>query len=426
MNTEHETKNQDSSESLKPERDGKIPLTVWQIGVMMLLMNVSFVMAYSFSGLYLKHIIGASTIGIGILEGACEAISNAMKLVSGMLSDFFRRRKGIMICGYAFMTISRPILAISNSFGLVLSARMMERFGNGVQSSPRDAIVADVAPRKKIGASYGLKRSLSYVGSLLGGVFGILAMKLTNNDYQAVFALASVPAFAAISILIFYVKEPKRFDHPAIASPTPMPSPKLKSRFSLANFKYLGTSFWILMGINAVYMTARMNETFLVLHTNDGFKVDPMLAPVVMIFFNFGTALASYPVGILGDRLNRVKILFLGIACLLLADMIMYSAASKTSMYIGIFFWGVQFGVAQNIFISLIAEKVPEDLRGTGIGIYWIINAIASFSADTIAGFVAHHFSLDYIFVSSGLIGLVSLLLLSMLINVISPSAKRI
>lgn len=422
----------DSSESSKESsvlqrqtRDGKIPITVWQIGIMMFLMNISFVMAYSFSGLYLKHILGASAFGIGALEGFCEMISHLMKLFSGMLSDFFRRRKGIMIFGYVFSVASRPVLAISDSFGLVFSARMMERFGNGVQASPRDAIVADVAPRKRIGASYGLKRSLAYIGSLLGGVFGILAMKATGNDYQAVFGLASIPAIAAFLLLIFCVKEPKRFEHPAITSEAPLPSPKLKPKFSFKNFKYLGMSFWLLMGVNAIFMMARMNETFLILRMNEGFQVDPMFAPVVMIVFNLGTTLSSYPVGLLGDRFDRVKLLCIGIASLLLADIIMYSALSRMTMYLGVLFWGIQLGSTQNVFVSLIAEKVPEDLRGTGLGIYWLVNAFSAFWADTLAGFVAHHYSLNSIFVSSGIIGVFALMVLLLMIHIISPVRKR-
>lgn len=415
----------ESSVLQRQTRDGKIPITVWQIGIMMFLMNISFVMAYSFSGLYLKHILGASAFGIGALEGFCEMTSHLMKLFSGMLSDFFQRRKGIMIFGYVFSVVSRPVLAISDSFGLVFSARMMERFGNGVQASPRDAIVADVAPRKRIGASYGLKRSLAYVGSLLGGVFGILAMKITGNDYQAVFGLASIPAVAAFLLLIFCVKEPKRFEHPAITSEAPLPSPKVKPKFSFKNFKYLGMSFWLLMGVNAIFMMARMNETFLILRMNEGFQVDPMFAPVVMIVFNLGTTLSSYPVGLLGDRFDRVKLLCIGIASLLLADIIMYSALSRMTMYLGVLFWGIQLGSTQNVFVSLIAEKVPEDLRGTGLGIYWLVNAFSAFWADTLAGFVAHHYSLNGIFVSSGIIGVFALMVLLLMIHIISPVRKR-
>lgn len=405
---------------IRQPRDGKISVTVWQIGFMMMLMNISFVMVYSFSGVYLKHILGASVIGIGVLEGLCETISHAMKLFSGMLSDFFRKRKGIMIVGYIFSIISRPLLAISDSFAMVFSARMMERFGNGVQASPRDAIVADVAPRKKIGASYGLKRSLAYAGSLLGAIFGIIAMDLTNNNYQMVFAIASIPAIIAFLILLFCVKEPKRFDHPAISSQAPMPTPKLKQKFSLSNFKYLGNTFWILMLINFVFMIARMNETFIILRANEGFGVVEKYAPIIMLIFNLGTSIASYPIGLLGDKFNRTKVLFIGIVFIVLADIIMFSAATLITMGIGIIFWGLQYGATQNIFVSLIAEKVPEDLRGTGFGVYWLVNAISAFIADTTAGYVAHHFSLNHIFVSSGIIALIALIMLTSFMHTLS------
>ncbi|MDR1476155.1 MAG: MFS transporter [Holosporales bacterium] len=410
---------------IRQKRDGKIPLTVWQIGIMMFLVNASFVMAYSFSGLYLKHVLAASAISIGMLEGFCETISHLMKLFSGMLSDYFGKRKGIMVVGYVLSVLSRPLLSIADSFYLVFSARAMERIGNGIQASPRDAIVADVAPRKRIGASYGLKRSLAYLGSLCGGIFGFVAMKYSNNNYRMVFALASIPAIIAFLTLLFCVKEPNRFDHPAITSESPLPAPKLKPKFSFKNFKYLSLSFWLIMLVNAIFMMARMNETFLILRMNEGFQPDPMFAPLVMIVFNIGTTMSSYPIGLFGDKFDRTKILFIGIASLVIADIIMYSSISRVTMYIGILFWGIQLGATQNVFVSLVAEKVPEDLRGTGLGVYWLINAISAFVADTLAGFVAHHISLNGIFVSSGIIGVFALVILALLLNILHHPFKQ-
>ncbi|MDR2074750.1 MAG: MFS transporter [Holosporales bacterium] len=415
-----DTKQQESTQ----QKNGKIPISVWQIGFMMMLMNISFVMVYSFSGLYLKHILGASVVGIGVLEGFCETLSHTMKLVSGMLSDFFKKRKKIMMVGYAFSVVSKPLIAISSSFAAVFSARMMERLGNGIQASPRDAIVADVAPKKKIGASYGLKRTLAYAGSLLGGVFGIIFMDLTNNNYQMVFAIASIPAVFAFLILLFLIKEPQRYEHPAITSQTPMPKPKTKQKFLLHNFKYLGKPFWILMIVNFIFMIARMNETFLILYANEGFGVIAKFAPIIMIIYNLGTSIASYPIGIIGDKFNRTKILFVGVVLIVMSDIVLFSSSTLTVMGIGILLWGLQFGTTQNIFVSLIAERVPEDLRGTGFGIYWLVNAIASFIADTLAGFVAHRFSLSHIFVSSGIIALASLTILALFMHTLSPRVK--
>lgn len=409
----------------RQQRDGTISLTVWQIGFMMMLMNVSFVMVYSFSGLYLKHILGVSMIGIGFLEGFCETISYIMKLFSGMLSDYLRKRKGIMIVGIFLQVISKPLLAMFDTFAIVFSARMMERFGNGIQASPRDAIVADIAPRKRIGAAYGLKRTLAYAGSMLGGVCGIIAMDLTNNNYQVVFAIASVPAVIAFLILLFLVKEPKRYDHPAIVSETPMPAPKIAPKFSFKNFKYLGRSFWLLMIVNIVFMMARMNEQFLILRANDGFGVLEKFAPIVMILFNLGTSSASYPIGLLGDKINRIKVLLIGVVFIVLADIVMFSASTLTVMGVGILLWGIQGGVTQNVFVSLIAEKVPEDLRGTGFGVYCFVNAIAAFIADTLAGYVSHYYSLNHIFISSGIIALCALITLALVMQIISPDKRR-
>lgn len=409
----------------KKTPDQKISRTVWQIGCMMMLMNISFVMVYSFIGLYLTKIIGVSIISIGLLEGFCESISNSMKLVSGMISDFFHKRKRMIIIGMLFSVLSKPLLIFAESFSLVFTSKMMERFGNGIQASPRDAIVADVSSRKKIGTSYGLKRSLAYSGSLIGALIGILVMDITGNNYQIVFGIATIPAVLALCILLFCIKEPTKFNHQAISSGAPMPRPKIKSKFSLENFKYLGKAFWLLMVVNVIFMMARMNETFLILRVNSGFNVVDKFAPIVMIVYNLGMIAASYPVGVLGDKFNRVRILMVGIFLLILADITMFIAPNLTVMSIGILLWGLQGGATQNVFVSLVAEKVPEDLRGTGFGIYWIINAFASFIAESVAGYVSHHFTLNYAFLSSGLIAICALLSLSMVMPMISGATRK-
>lgn len=404
-----------------------IPRTVWQIGIMMFLMNLSHVIAYSFSGLYLKHILGTATFSIAILEGLCETVSYLMKLLSGVISDWFKKRKALMIVGYLFSVVSKPLLAFSNTFQIVLLARIMERFGNGMQASPRDAMVADVAPKHRIGASYGLKRSLAYAGSFLGGFVGIISMKLTNNDYSTVFLIASIPAFIAFAILIFFLKEPKRQQNIAeqtnntvIEEQHQEVQQKPKQKFSLKSLKNLGTAFWAVIIVNMVFMLSRMNEQFLILRVNEGFVKDPALAPTVMIVMNFGAILASYPCGVLGDKLNRQKMMFVSVILLILSDLVMFGASRKLTMYSGICLWGMQLGASQNVFYSLIAEHVPYNLRGSGLGIYWFVNALMAFCADTTAGKIAEIFGLKYTFLYSGIFGILSLVTLMFIMKHIS------
>lgn len=389
-----------------------IPRTVWILGGMMFLINLSYVMIYSFSGIYLKTLLGVTITWIGFLEGLAEAASYAMKLFSGMFSDYLRRRKPVMVFGYLLSVFSRPILAVSHSFSLVLTARLMERLGNGIQATPRDAMVADIAPPNRIGASYGLKRSLATAGSFFGGVCGILAMMATNGDYQKVFWIASIPAIIAFSILLFIVKEPKQFDHPAVSSEVPLPAPKRRQRIQISQFHLLGQAFWLLMAVNAIFMLSRMGETFLILHAHSNFGLSKTYAPAIMMLFNAGWCAASYPVGVLADRMNRYWFLAIGIIFIVLADLVLASAESLTVVFIGVVLWGIQYGITQNIFVSLIAEKVPEDLRGTGFGCYYIISAISALVCDTCAGNIAHHYGEGRVFIASGIVALMSLMVL--------------
>jgi MFS family permease len=384
---------------------------------MMFLINLSYVMIYSFSGIYLKNLLGVQVNWIGFLEGSAEAASYAMKLFSGMFSDYLRRRKPVMIFGYMLSVFSRPLLAVSDSFILVFAARLMERLGNGTQATPRDAMVADVTPPKRIGASYGLKRSLATAGSFLGAVCGILAMIATNNNYRQVFWLASIPALLAFAILIFVVKEPKRFDHPAVSSEVPLPAPKRRQRIKLSQFPLLGQAFWLLMLVNAIFMLSRMGETFLILHANSNFGLSITYAPAIMMLFNAGWCAASYPVGVIADRMNRYWFLAIGIIFIVLSDLVLATATSLNVVFIGVMLWGVQYGITQNIFVSLIAEIVPEDLRGTGFGCYYIISAISAFICDYAAGGIASRYGEAKIFIASGIVALISLLVLMVIMG---------
>ncbi|MCX7338405.1 MAG: MFS transporter [Alphaproteobacteria bacterium] len=417
MSSQPQNQKDSAHKSSHPNALQPIPRAIWILGFMMFSLNLSFLMVYSFSGIYLKTLLGVSTTWIGLLEGTIEATSFLLKLLSGIFSDYLRRRKPLLVLGYVLSAFSRLLLGLACSFGLVFAARLMERIGNGLQSTPRDAMVADIAPPRRIGASYGLKRSLGQAGAFLGGAVGILAMWWTSNDFQQVFWLASIPAFIALSILIFMVKEPKRYDHPAVSAEIPLPVPKSRPKMRWSNLRLLGQSFWLLMVVNAIFMLSRMSETFLILHAHGNFGLKVTYAPLVMMVFNAAWCGVSYPVGVLADRMNRYWFLAIGIIFIVLADIVLASALSLPVFFIGVALWGVQYGITQNIFLSLIVESVPENLRGTGLGCYYIILATSAFFADLGAGAISEHYGEAYAFTTSGVIALCSLLTLMVIMG---------
>jgi MFS family permease len=403
-----------------------VPLSVWIIGSMMCLINISFVMIYSLSALYLNTSLGISTVWIGLLEGVVEGISFIMKLCSGMLSDYLRRRKIIMVIGYALTVISKPILALSTSFGVVFAARLFERLGNGIQATPRDAMVSDIANPKHRGSCFGLMRSLGTAGSFMGGILGVTAMWLTSNNFQDVFWLASVPAACAITILILFVKDPNK---KIINSATHQPMKKQERRpIHWSDIYLLGRPYWFLMIIVSIFMMARVSETLMVLHAHNNFGLEKTYAPFIMSLYNSTYCLSSYPSGWLSDRFGRHAVLAVGISALILSDFFLSSATSLYGVFIGVVIWGIQMGVAQNIFVSLIADYVPEDLRGTGFGFYYLISAVSSLIAGFGGGTITHYYGVAMTFFASMLIAIVALLALLVFLprsqKVLAISAK--
>ena len=414
-----------SEEYKKKSTDQSIPQTVWVLGFMMFLMNCAFVMTFSFSGLYLKS-LGVANVGIGFLEGIAEATSFLMKFFSGMISDALRRRKPVMFIGYFLSFISRPLMAFAGSFGLFFMAKCMERFGNGIQATPRDAIVADITPANRIGEAYGLKRSLAQAGAIVGAIVGAFAMWATSDNMNAVFWYACIPSCIAFVLLILYVKEPKRLDHSAVSAEVPLPATKRRHRISWSNLRLLGSAFWLLMLINSIFMLARMGEQFIVLHATYNYSLEMRYAPFIFVVYNAGYCATSYPVGVLADRMNRYWFLAIGIILMVLADIVLATAGNLWLLFLGILFWGFQYGITMNIFTSLIAEIVPENLRGTGFGCYYIINAIAIILAETMAGKIAGEFNnYQNSFIMSAIIALVALIALILIMGLKSQNHRK-
>ncbi|MDR1907771.1 MAG: MFS transporter [Holosporales bacterium] len=386
------------------------------IGIVMFCANFAAVIVYAFGGVYMKERMGLASIKVGFIEGIAEGTSNIMKLASGVLSDAFRRRKVLMVGGYGVIVIARYLLAIWSTLPIaVVLARLLERIGNGVQAAPRSALVGDISPPKRIGACYGFKRSLATLGSFGGAIVAAVIMYVTNDNYQILFAFTVIPATIGFILLITQVKEPPQIKHAAVLSGIPSYAPKYRPTFSTANVKLLGNTFWKLMIVNFIFLLSRMGETFLSMYGRFSFGLDTKWIPTVMMVFNASWSLSSYPVGLIADKMNRYWLLCLGMGTLILADLVLSTADALPAFYLGVLLWGIQYGTTQNIFLSLINEVVPESLRGTGLGVYWITCAIATIICDTVMGGIVDHFggSMRAAFVTSGIVsvfGLMSLI----------------
>jgi MFS family permease len=352
----------------------KIPAGIWVLGFVSLLMDVSSEMIHALLPLFLATSLGASALTIGLIEGLAEATALIVKVFSGVLSDWFGRRKGLAVLGYGLGAATKPLFALASSVGVVLAARLIDRVGKGIRGAPRDAMVADIAPPELRGAAFGLRQSLDTVGAFAGPLIAVTLMLLWANDFQAVFWVAVIPGVMAVALLVFGIKEPAR----NLATPRTNP-------VSRANLARLSPAYWRVVGIGALFTLARFSEAFLVLRAQQS-GVPLALVPLVLVAMNAVYALSAYPFGALSDRMTHRRLLVGGFALLILADLILASSAHWAVILAGVTVWGLHMGMTQGLLAVMVAGTAPADLRGTAYGFFNLVSGIALLIASVIAG----------------------------------------
>src|SRR5512145_784946 len=179
-----------------------LPLGIWAMGFSSLFMDISSEMIHSLLPIFMVSVLGVSMVTLGFIEGIAEAAAAILKVFSGSLSDYLRKRKTLMVIGYGLSALTKPVFPLAQSIGWVFTARFVDRIGKGIRGAPRDALIADIAPPHLRGAAYGLRQALDSVGALMGPLLAVALMVLLADDIRAVMWLAIIPAFIAVALLI--------------------------------------------------------------------------------------------------------------------------------------------------------------------------------------------------------------------------------
>ncbi|MBI5162408.1 MAG: MFS transporter [Magnetospirillum sp.] len=352
-----------------------VPGSIWALGVVSLLMDVSSEMIHALLPVFMVTVLGASAVAVGLIEGIAEATAAIVKVFSGVVSDRLGKRKLLAALGYGLGAASKPLFALAPSLGWVLAARFTDRIGKGIRGAPRDALVAELAPPAMRGACFGLRQSLDTVGAFLGPLLAVAVMLASGGDFRLVFALAVIPGLLSVAVLVAAVREPPR---PAAVAAVPIRWRALGG---------LGAAYWAVLGAAAVFTLARFSEAFLVLRVQ-GLGLGAAWVPLVLVAMNVVYALSAYPAGSLSDRLGRRGLLAASLAVLVLADAVLAVAAEPGVALAGVALWGLHMGLSQGLLASLVADTAPAALRGSAFGLFHLASGLCLLAASVLAGTV--------------------------------------
>ena len=352
-----------------------VPRTIWALGFVSLLMDVSSEIVHALLPLFLTTTLGLSVALVGLVDGIAESTSSIVKVFSGYLSDRMRRRKPLILIGYSLSALSKPFFPLAGGLAVVLAARFADRIGKGIRGAPRDALIADVTRPEIRGRAYGLRQSLDTTGAFLGPLLAIALMIVLASDIRAVFWVAAVPAGLAVLLIIFAVNDRDRQRGDSEA----------RAPVRLNDIARLDKDFWRVVAIGAVLTLARFSEAFLILKASaDGLSL--ALVPLVLVVMNIVYALGAYPAGALSDSLGTNRLLLLGACTLVAADLLLAFSSSLITTFLGIALWGVHLALTQGLFAKLVARVAPPALRGSAFGLYNLVTGVALLFASIVAG----------------------------------------
>jgi len=362
--------------------------------------DISTEMLYPILPIFLTQYLGVGGSVIGLVEGVAGATQNIQQGFAGWLSDKIRKRKSLAILGYSLAALSKPFMGFSTTWQGVFAARVLDRFGTGTRSAPRDALVAGSADESHRGKAFGLEGIGDNLGAFLGPLLAVALLFYFKIPIRNIFYLAAIPGTLAV-IMVLFVKENKA---------------DFKSKYKLdIKFSRFPSSYWKYLATIIIFGIGNISSSFMILQTrNAGIPIIGTI--LIYALYNLFAALVSFPSGTLSDRFGRKNVLLISFIAFFVV--LIGFSYTKSLVVIAILFaiYGSYQGIFRAVGKAFAADFVPQELRASSIGLFNAVvglsGLIASISAGQIYDKVGHAtvFATAAIFVFIGSVLLVFLL----------------
>lgn len=352
-------------------------------------------MLYPIMPIYLKS-IGFSIVLIGVLEGMAEAIAGFSKGYFGKLSDSIGKRVPFVQLGYSLSAISKPIMAFFITPIWIFFARTIDRFGKGIRTGARDAILSDEATTETKGKIFGFHRSMDTLGAVLGPTLALIYLYYHPANYKTLFYIAFIPGVLAI-LASFLLKEKKQI--------------KIRPINKVSFFSFL--NYWkespplyrkLVVGL-LVFTLFNSSDVFLLLKAKQS-GLDDTWVIGIYIFYNLIYALSSFPLGILADKIGLKKIFITGLLLFSIVYLGMAYAQGRTMLILLFLVYGIYAAATDGISKAWISNITDKKDTATAIGSFTGFQSICTMIASSFAGFLWYEYGPEFTFLLTGTITL--------------------
>lgn len=358
----------------------KLNATIVKLGLVSFFADVASEMLYPVTPIFLTSVLGVSMASLGLIEGVAESIASLMKVWSGGWSDQIQKRKPFIVLGYFLGAVSKPLIGLSRVWSDVLFARSIDRFGKGIRSAPRDALISESVSLEHRGAAFGWHRAMDTAGAAIGPLFSIALLSLFAVQMRDLYFYALIPGLVSV-LLIFWVRE-KTHRSPNLS--------KVHKIFSWSTWNQLSPDFKHYLFSWSLFAIANSSDVFLLMRAKQsGFTTES----VILLFcaYNLTYAVSSPKLGQLSDRVDRRKLLIAGLFIFALVYLGFAYANRPWHFWTLFLIYGTYMGATDGVGKALAVDLSPKELKGTALGLLGTVSGCCTILASAVGGLLWDH-----------------------------------
>lgn len=344
----------------------RLPSTVRALGWTSFLTDFSSEAIYPLLPGFVKG-LGGSSLDIGLVDGVANALAAVVRLPAGVVSDRLGRRP-LVLLGYGFSAIVRPLMGLVVSPLEALFVRAADRFGKGIRSAPRDALVADLVEPEQRGRAFGHIRGLDHAGAAVGPLVAMLFLMAFPERERSLFLLTILPGLATLAVIAMLVRDPPRRSTAPRALAAVLTRPQ----------------GWLLACV-ALWALGAASEQFLLLRAAE-LGMPTAFIPLLWFGISLTKGVAATGAGHIADRVSPRRALAAGWLVFATA----YGAlavAGSLAVAVPLFFAvGAGYGLAEPSERKLVAAMAGESRHGNAFGWYALVQGLLALPAGLLAG----------------------------------------
>jgi MFS family permease len=356
---------------------------------------------YPVMPLFITVTLGAPPAALGLIEGVAEGTASIVKALSGRWADRFARRRPLIAAGYGISSVAKPLIGLAGAWPLALVGRFVDRVGKGIRTSPRDALLAGDTPAAIRGRAFGFHRAADTAGAVVGPLLGLAMYEAFDHKLRPLFFVAFIPAAISVGLIAFVHERPRATPDPSAAAPSEEAHPGVSAR-------QLPRRYWYVVLTLAVFALANFSDALLILRASDlglGF------VSVILVYtlYNLAYAGLSLPAGIVSDRVPRRIVYAIGLVVFAVAYLGLGLARTSGWVWLLLPLYGAYTALTDGVGKAWIADLLPADAMGTGLGLYQGVIGGCAVVASVWAGLAWNGDGRTPLIISGAIVGVLAL-----------------